>query len=206
MDDSIANASHAERCTEDVCWYDWLDPQHHYTVYTIPAGGWLNYMTILSQLNLSKFNQCIIQETFETRMYLHHQQEFRHVNRKNFVTGDLNIEMHYGDFEPCKKVDVMSSWMHEHIIQACVTQCNHLLQQSNVPAYRFSFQGGEWLHTWIRPLNIPPVVDIMFYKEGLHNWSDQPGIYYEKFETPNWEGHLTLKGNKKLGKMVRNVL
>ena len=85
-------------------------------------------------------------------------------------------------------------------------QCNHLLQQANIPAVRFSFQGGEWLHTWIRPLDIPPVADIMFYKQGLHNWSDEPGIYYEEHETPNWEGHLTRQGNKKLGKMIRNAL
>ena len=206
MNDSIANARDAEQCTEDVCWYDWLDSQHNYTVYTIPGGGWINYMTILSQINLSIFDQCIVQETFETRMYLHHKQEFRQVNRKNYVSGQPNIEMHYGDFEPCKKVDGRSSWMHEHIIQACVTQSNHLLQQANVPAVRFSFQNDQWSHTWIRPLDIVPVADIMFYKEGLHNWSDKPGIYYEEFETPNWEGHLTLKGNKKLGKMIRNAL
>ena len=206
MNDSIANARDAEQCTEDVCWYDWLDSQHNYTVYTIPGGGWINYMTILSQINLSIFDQCIVQETFETRMYLHHKQEFRQVNRKNYVSGQPNIEMHYGDFEPCKKVDGRSSWMHEHIIQACVTQSNHLLQQANVPAVRFSFQNDQWSHTWIRPLDIVPVADIMFYKEGLHNWSDEPGIYYEEFETPNWEGHLTLKGNKKLGKMIRNAL
>ena len=206
MDESIANARDAEQCTEDVCWYDWLDPQHHYTVYTIPGGGWLNYMTVLSQIDLTKFDQCIIQETFETRMYLHHKQEFRKVNRKNIVSSEPNITMHYGDFRPCENVDEMSTWMHEHIIQACVTQCNHLLQQANIPAVRFSFQGGEWLHTWIRPLDIPPVADIMFYKEGLHNWSDEPGIYYEEHETPNWEGHLTRQGNKKLGKMIRNAL
>ena len=206
MDDSIANARDAEKCTEDVCWYDWLNPQHHYTVYTIPGGGWLNYMTVLSQIDLSRFDQCIIQETFETRMYLHNKLEFRQVNRKNFVTGDHNIEMHYGDFAPCDKVDGRSTWMHEHIIQACVTQSNHLLHQSNIPAYRFSFQGGQWLHTWIRPLNVPPVADILFYEEEHHNWSDEPGIYYEKHETPNWEGHLTRKGNKRLGKMIRNVL
>ena len=57
MDDSIANARDAEQCTGDVCWYDWLDPQHHYTVYTIPGGGWLNYMTILSEINLKQFDQ-----------------------------------------------------------------------------------------------------------------------------------------------------
>ena len=57
MDDTITNARDAEQCTADVCWYDWLDPQHNYTVYTIPGGGWLNYMTILSEINLSKFDQ-----------------------------------------------------------------------------------------------------------------------------------------------------
>ncbi len=206
MDDSIANARDAEQCTADVCWYDWLDPQHHYTVYTIPGGGWLNYMTILSEINLKQFDQCIIQETFETRMSLFHQQEWNQVNRKNYVSGEHNIEMNYGDFRLCDKVDGKSAWMHEHIVQACVTHGNHLLQQARVPSYRFSFQGGEWSHSWILPLDIPPVADTLFFEEGLHNWSDQPGIYYEEFETPNWEGHLTLKGNKKLGKMIRNAL
>ena len=96
--DADNNPYDKEMCDEDVCWYDWLDPQHNYTVYTIPGGGWLNYMTILSEINLSKFDQCIIQETFETRMFFHCDDAFRKVTRNN-------LEVHYGE------VDLVIQWM-----------------------------------------------------------------------------------------------
>mgnify|MGYP001174636966 FL=1 len=193
--DADNNPYDKEMCDEDVCWYDWLDPQHNYTVYTIPGGGWLNYMTILSEINLSKFDQCIIQETFETRMFFHCDDAFRKVTRNN-------LEVHYGEVRPCDTVDGKSAWMHEHIIQACVTQGNHLLKQSNVPAYRFSFQGGDWLHTWIKLLPIEPVIDTLLFERGgppgkLHNY---------KLDPHGFLGHLTHEGCERLGNMVKNVL
>ena len=51
--DADNNPYDKEMCDEDVCWYDYLDAHHNYTVYTLPAGGWLNYMTILSKIDLS---------------------------------------------------------------------------------------------------------------------------------------------------------
>ena len=77
-----------EKLDHSICYYDHLDPQHSYTVYAIPGGGYLNYMTVLSTIDLTKFDRCIIQETFDPRMILHTQLKYMKRVRNNI---ELNI-------------------------------------------------------------------------------------------------------------------
>lgn len=194
--DADNNPYDKEMCDEDVCWYDYLDANHNYTVYTLPAGGWLNYMTILSNIDLSKFDQCIVQETFEPRIFFHRNDTFRKVTRNN-------LEVHYGEVRAVEDPNNHKySWMWESMVQASVTHANHLLRKANVPTVRFSFQGKHYEHTWIKLLSIKPVIDTLLFERGgppgkLHNY---------KLDPHGFLGHLTHEGCKRLGNMIKNVL
>ena len=195
--DDLSDPNANEMLNDSECYYDHLDPQHSYTVYAIPGGGYLNFMYVLSTIDLTKFDRCIIQETFDPRMLHHTQLKYMKRVRNNI---ELNIALF-------KKIDhndnvLEIEHMAQHICESSVTQCNHTLEKANIPAVAFAFSKPgiflhtNWDHTWIKYLDIPPIWDLYFFKKEYHNFDS----------TSDWLGHLTKEGNNLLGKRLRDAL
>ena len=194
--DDLRDPNANEKLDHSECYYDHLDPQHHYTVYSIPGGGYLNFMYVLSTIDLTKFDRCIIQETFDPRMILHTQ--LKYMKRvKN------NIELNIAFFKKIDHTVLEIEHMSQHICQSCVTQCNHTLEKANIPTVAFALSKPidpnqrDWDHTWIRYLDIPCIEDLYFFKKEYHNFEST---------SEDWLGHLTREGNKALGKRLRDAL
>jgi hypothetical protein len=185
------------------CYYDHLDPQHNYTVYSVSGGGYLNFMYVLSTVDLTKFDRCIIQETFDPRTLFHRKLKYTTRVRNNI---ELNIPPVNKAIDDVLKIEHMA----QHICQASVTQCNHILKKANIPTVAFAFSKPgifllkkDWEHTWIKHLDIPCIWDLYFFKEKYHNFDSTSD--FEKGDYC-WFGHLTKEGNKQLGVRLRDAL
>ena len=127
-----------EKLDNNECYYDHLDPQHHYTVYSIPGGGYLNFMYVLSTIDLTKFDRCIIQETFDPRLFLHTELKYIKILRTNDVGN--TISLHVGIYKKIENTLFEAiEHMSQHICEASITQCNHLLEKANIPTVAFAF-------------------------------------------------------------------
>ena len=194
--DDLRDPNANEKHDHNECYYDHLDPQHNYTVYSIPGGGYLNFMYVLSTVDITKFDRCIIQETFDPRTFFHTKLKYAKRVRNNI---ELNVALFKKIDHNVLKIEHMS----QHICQASVTQCNHLLKKANIPTVAFAFSKPgifllkkDWDHTWIKYVDIPCIWDLYFFKKKYHNFDS----------TSDWYGHLTKEGNKALGKRVRDAL
>jgi len=233
-----------EQPAPETGYYSFIDiPDIHYTIYSIDAGGYLNFASLLTDelgnINVKEYDFVLIQETFEPRIHIgkrqpisfdqawritktenvqhnHHKpghqllnMGYRIINNKH-VVDQIRIWKRYN--VDWNKLPGLQTWWHDiciaetkqtrwSYVKGAVTLINHILKENNVPCFVFSFQEGtqrrmKEFHTWCKPLNIPPLDEVIYKDEKWHNY----------VEEQKYLGHPTEEGCKHIGKLLTKAL
>ena len=155
-----------EKVYHDYGWYDELPDGYHYTVYSHPGGGYLNYAELLHRLveagELDQDSSCIIQETWEPRICLYETNKYA-FNRKE---EKIHFHLKHGQKDFIKSLalvekssltstiedkfdieltipfknyltDIGSSVYLNKAVDSSAIAVDHILKHAGIPTYRF---------------------------------------------------------------------
>lgn len=209
-----------ESCDKGHCWYDYLPKEYDYTVYSFPGGGYLNYATLLdNDFDFTKFDYCIIQETWEPRHTLcYPDQSTTLVSQRDNITqycfdGDKKIFVTALNKNPAmvklieksQGIDIsdpnLLEWLYKvgfenghatTMVRSYIVLINRFLRESNIPTYAFSMSGRHFtIHDHVQYLDVSEKVrDRIWFKDEYQNFSK------------NFIGHFNHAGMTELGKIV----
>ena len=174
-------------------WYNYIG-YNDLVVYGLGAHGYLTYSEVIKTLDLTEYNQCIIQETFEPRIHFPKRLYFKKQNLAGMThytgQGLKNIE---------HSVPYIRSSTGTHIAEIAKCYIENKLREFNIPCYTVSY-GDQ-----IAGLGYATHLCNNLYQLALEQ--KDPGLFsYDPFENSNRWPHLSLDGNKFIGNYIKGKL
>lgn len=226
-----AGSYYLEDGKDNVEWSDptasyarWFNPEYEYDVYSISGGGYVNYVTLMEQLDLSKYDYFLLQETFDPRFSMYDELDPNKFILKNndweWRDNMNNINMYHNpainrffDMTTPSGI-ILHTPMEEDKLEylrhiqkgrtarvlheACCARINELCQLANLKMFVYNIRGTHNFktdHYWGKLLDVKSVIDLdMFYNKKYQNFTD------------TWTGHFNSLGNEKLGKLLRKAI
>ena len=226
------NTGACEDLHDDYGWYDELPSEDEYTIYSHPAGGYLNYAHLINKLSdsgeLSQYSKCIIQETWEPRVCLFVHDDYMPVlsrdnihlyqqrGLKSFVKNmilpgksglvdDISKRWftRFSDAQKNYLTDIGNSVYLDTAIESSALAIDRILQNANIPAYRFNVSEKQ---NHLELPHIRHITELDIHKEMFTIFD----IHRTGSGLPEplgtLGGHLTKQGTKLMGKAVANKL
>lgn len=222
------NEPPTEKLHSEYGWYDELPDNNEYTVYSHAGGGYLNYAYILQQIDLTQYSKCIIQETWDPRICLYTDADDYTVNYRNNIihyqkaglkdfVKNLSIpgkaglansiaENHFTKFDLGVKnylTNIGQSVYFNTAIYSCAIAVNNILEDANIPAWRFSVTdpSARIELPYCKHIKEIDTTEDMLTLFDLH----RTGHGYPEPINSQF-GHLTKTGTQMLGQAVANKL
>lgn len=177
-------------------WYNFLGLDN-LIVYGLGSYGYVGYSEIFKTIDLSNINQCIIQETFEPRIYFVKDLKLKKKklgNMTHFTGRGLKNVIHSVPLP-----SIINSVSAKHIPSVCKCYMENILEKRNVPCYTISYREE------INGTGYSKHLCSNLYEQVIRQKDPSLFSFDFKHNIDPWP-HLSLNGNEFVGNYVKSML